>query len=75
MLGNQIAAGTGSIPDFIENHKAGKIRVVAVMGTARQPLLPDVPTFADRLAALLAAGTAVVAVTAPSSLRARTRHA
>ena len=45
MLGNQIAAGTGSIPDFIENHKAGKIRVV--MGTARQPLLPDVPTFAE----------------------------
>jgi tripartite-type tricarboxylate transporter receptor subunit TctC len=47
MLGNQIAAGTGSIPDFIENHKAGKIRVVAVMGTTRQPLLPDVPTFAE----------------------------
>jgi tripartite-type tricarboxylate transporter receptor subunit TctC len=47
MLGNQIPAGTGSIPDFIENHKAGKIRVVAVMGTARQALLPDVPTFAE----------------------------
>jgi len=47
MLGNQIAAGTGSIPDFIENHKAGKIRVVAVMGSTRQPLLPDVPTFSE----------------------------
>jgi len=47
MLGNQIAAGTGSIPDFIENHKAGKIRVVAVMGTTRQATLPDVPTFAE----------------------------
>lgn len=47
MLGNQIAAGTGSIPDFIENHKAGKIRVVAVMGTSRQAILPDVPTFAE----------------------------
>ena len=47
MLGNQIAAGTGSIPDFIENHKAGKIRVVAVMGSARQAILPDVPTFAE----------------------------
>ena len=47
MLGNQIAAGTGSVPDFIENHKAGKIRVVAVMGTARQATLPDVPTFAE----------------------------
>ena len=47
MLGNQIAAGTGSVPDFIENHKAGKIRVVAVMGSARQAILPDVPTFAE----------------------------
>jgi tripartite-type tricarboxylate transporter receptor subunit TctC len=47
MLGNQIHAGTGSVPDFIENHKAGKIRIVAVMGTSRQAILPDVPTFAE----------------------------
>lgn len=47
MLGNQIGAGVGSIPDFIENHKAGKIRVVAVLGGSRQPALPDVPTFAE----------------------------
>jgi tripartite-type tricarboxylate transporter receptor subunit TctC len=47
MLGNQIGAGVGSIPDFIENHKAGKIRVVAVMGTARQAAIPDAPTFAE----------------------------
>ncbi len=47
MLGNQIAAGTGSVPDFIENHKAGKIRIVAVMGATRQTLLPQVPTFAE----------------------------
>ncbi|MDO9358746.1 MAG: Bug family tripartite tricarboxylate transporter substrate binding protein [Polaromonas sp.] len=47
MLGNQIGAGVGSIPDFIENHKAGKIRVVGVLGSARQAALPDVPTFAE----------------------------
>jgi tripartite-type tricarboxylate transporter receptor subunit TctC len=47
MLGNQIAAGVGSVPDFIENHKAGKIRVVAVMGAARQAVMPEVPTFAE----------------------------
>jgi tripartite-type tricarboxylate transporter receptor subunit TctC len=47
MLGNQIAAGVGSVPDFIENHKAGKVRVVAVLGGARQSALPDVPTFAE----------------------------
>jgi tripartite-type tricarboxylate transporter receptor subunit TctC len=47
MLGNQIAAGTGSVPDFIENHRAGKMRMVAVIGPQRQALLPDVPTFGE----------------------------
>jgi tripartite-type tricarboxylate transporter receptor subunit TctC len=47
MLGNQIKAGVASIPDFIENHKAGKLRVVAVIGDKRQAILPDVPTFKE----------------------------
>ena len=47
MLGNQINAGVASIPDFIENHKAGKVRILAVLGGARQAALPDVPTFAE----------------------------
>lgn len=47
MLGNQISAGVGSVPDFIENHKAGKIRVVGVLGNARQAAMPNVPTFAE----------------------------
>ncbi|MDD2925897.1 Bug family tripartite tricarboxylate transporter substrate binding protein [Rhodoferax sp.] len=47
MLGNQIHAGVGSVPDFIENQKAGKIRMVAVLGDKRQAALPDVPTFAE----------------------------
>jgi tripartite-type tricarboxylate transporter receptor subunit TctC len=47
MLGNQINAGVASVPDFIENHKAGKVRIVAVLGGARQAALPDVPTLAE----------------------------
>lgn len=47
MLGNQINAGVASVPDFIENHKAGKVRIVAVLGSKRQAALPDVPTFAE----------------------------
>jgi len=47
MLGNQIAAGVGSVPDFIENHKAGKLHMVAVLGGKRQAILPDVPTFTE----------------------------
>ncbi|WP_291351095.1 Bug family tripartite tricarboxylate transporter substrate binding protein [Acidovorax sp. 16-64-162] len=45
MLGNQISAGVGSVQDFMENHKAGKLRVVAVLGTKRQAAMPQVPTF------------------------------
>lgn len=47
MLGNQIAAGVGSVPDFIDQHRAGKLRVVGVLGGARQSALPDVPTFSE----------------------------
>ena len=47
MLGNQIAAGVGSVPDFIDNHKGGRLRVVAVLGGKRQPTLPEVPTLAE----------------------------
>lgn len=47
MLGNQIAAGIGSVPDLIANHQQKKLRIVAVMGQQRQGLLPEVPTFAE----------------------------
>ena len=47
MLGNQIHAGVGSVPDFIENQRAGKIHMVAVMGSQRQAAMPDAPTFAE----------------------------
>lgn len=47
MLGNQISAGVASVPDLIEKHKAGKVRMVAVLGAARQAAMPEVPTFAE----------------------------
>lgn len=47
MLGNQIGAGVASIPDFIENHKAGKLHVLAVLGNTRQDAIPEAPTFAE----------------------------
>jgi tripartite-type tricarboxylate transporter receptor subunit TctC len=47
MLGNQIGAGVASVPDFIENHKAGKVHVVAVLGGHRQAAMPEVPTLSE----------------------------
>jgi tripartite-type tricarboxylate transporter receptor subunit TctC len=47
MLGNQISAVIASVPDFIENHRAGKLRIVATIGAKRQALLPQVPTFTE----------------------------
>jgi tripartite-type tricarboxylate transporter receptor subunit TctC len=47
MLGNQIPAAVGSVPELVENHRAGKLRVVAVLGGARQAVMPEVPTFTE----------------------------
>ncbi|MDM0116932.1 Bug family tripartite tricarboxylate transporter substrate binding protein [Variovorax sp. J22R133] len=47
MMGNQIPAGISAINDFVESHKAGKIRMVAASGKTRPSLFPDVPTFGE----------------------------
>ncbi|MDO5623866.1 MAG: Bug family tripartite tricarboxylate transporter substrate binding protein [Pseudomonadota bacterium] len=47
MLGNQIPAGIGSVADFIEYQRAGRLRMVAVLGGQRQAALPDVPTLSE----------------------------
>jgi tripartite-type tricarboxylate transporter receptor subunit TctC len=47
MLGNQVSAGIGSVPDLIASHQQKKLRIVAVMGQQRQDVLPEVPTFAE----------------------------
>jgi tripartite-type tricarboxylate transporter receptor subunit TctC len=47
MAGGHIAAGVGTISDFAEQHRAGKLRVLAVGGSDRSTLLPGVPTFRE----------------------------
>ena len=47
MLGNQIPAGVGSVQDFIEYQRAGKLQMIGVLGGQRQAALPDVPTLAE----------------------------
>lgn len=48
LVGGQIASMVTPSGDFIANHKAGKLRVLATSGARRSPYLPDVPTFAEQ---------------------------
>lgn len=47
LLAGQIPAGVGSLTDFIEHHRAGKINVLAISGTARAKVAPEIPTFQE----------------------------
>jgi len=48
VVGGQIAAMVTPSGDFIANHKAGRLRLLATTGKARSPFSPDVPTLAEQ---------------------------
>jgi len=47
MIGGQVQVMFDNIPTSIEHIRAGKLRVLAVTGTQRSNLLPDIPILAD----------------------------
>lgn len=47
LLGGQIPAGISTPGEMIQHHASGKLRIIAVAGTARSVFLPDVPTFKE----------------------------
>lgn len=47
MAGGHIPAGAGTITDFAEQHRAGKLRILAIGGGGRSILVPEVPTFRE----------------------------
>lgn len=47
LIGGQIPAGVGSLTEFIEHHRARKINVLAISGTARAKVAPEIPTFQE----------------------------
>jgi len=48
LVGGQIAAMVTPSGDFIANHRAGKLRILATSGAQRSPFIPDVPSFAEQ---------------------------
>jgi tripartite-type tricarboxylate transporter receptor subunit TctC len=47
LLGKQIPASGSILPDYLENHRAGKLRVLAHASEKRSPLAPEIPTIAE----------------------------
>jgi len=48
LLGGQIPASASIMPDYLADHRSGKLRVLAVASEARSPLAPEIPTFAEQ---------------------------
>jgi len=48
LLGGQISSMSSPVGDYLQHVKSGKLRVLAVSGTARSTFLPDVPTYREQ---------------------------
>ncbi len=47
LLSGEVQTSTAALTNMIDHHKAGTVRVLAISGDAREPKLPDVPTFKE----------------------------
>jgi tripartite-type tricarboxylate transporter receptor subunit TctC len=56
LIGGQVPAAVDAIADLTEQHRAGKVKILASSGTSRSKALPDVPTFAELGVAIEAMG-------------------
>jgi tripartite-type tricarboxylate transporter receptor subunit TctC len=48
LLAGEVQAATVPVPDALEHHKAGKVRIIGVSDTKRHFAAPDVPTFKEQ---------------------------
>lgn len=44
LAGGHLTAGITALGDFLEFHRSGKLRVIAIVGSQRSSVLPEVPT-------------------------------
>ncbi len=65
IVGGQVASGTSALSDFIELHRAGKLRILGTSGVSRSSLVPEVATFKEQGFAAVE-GTGWTAVVAPA---------
>jgi tripartite-type tricarboxylate transporter receptor subunit TctC len=49
LLGGQVQLIFDNMPSILQHVRAGSVRALAVTGTTRSPLLPDVPVLADTI--------------------------
>ncbi len=47
LMGGQVPSAIDTVADLSEQHRAGRIRILATTGAARAPATPDVPTFTE----------------------------
>lgn len=47
LIGGQVPAAITSLADFMKQHEAGRLRVLATSGAARSRIAPEIPTFRE----------------------------
>ena len=57
LVAGQLPMGSLALADALEQHKAGKLRVVGISGAERSEFLPDMPTFREQGFDVLASGS------------------
>jgi len=48
LLGGEVVSATVPVPQVLEHHKSGAVRILGVMSTERHFMAPDIPTFAEQ---------------------------
>lgn len=66
VLGGQLPMLFASLPSSLAHIKAGRLRALAVSGTTRSPVLPDVPTMAETVPGY--SGTLWIGLFAPAGV-------
>lgn len=77
LLGGEVDANVTSLPASLPYVRDGQLRVLAVMSEARDPLVPDVPTFREKGYDLVYSGFRVLAAPrgTPEAVRAKLESA